>query len=514
MILIFRLAILVVAASGALPSVSAADDLPTPEQVEAHIFAAQGPAIASYREVDETQRFGSILRSVEVRSGSDFRIDTDEGPIHEASGSLAGQKWRQNANGQTILEQPGPGLVRPETRVPAVVRITTPIDGYLLSSLDARGLGTKRYVEATSWRVVREDVVSATETEVSTFDDFKTIAGRTEAFHRKTTDGHVENDSDTRIVELTPAKIAAAQLAIPAPRRALVEFPAGKTVVELPVRLDQGKFIVRIDVGGRGLDFILDSGADGIALDEGIAKELHLTEFGAFSNAANAGRIRESSAIVPIMKVGELTMRDVAVGTIPFSERGDIGDYRAVGLLGFDFIGAVALKLDYHNARVTAYDQATFTAPDESHGFDLDVRVGSGGPLTTITVNGAVAENFLIDTGAFGGIVFTDRFVRRNPNVLVDEGGGARMPLLFVRGVGGGNIETRAYQLKEVHIGSTVFRDFVAYSLQSRQAYDASGFDGTIGPEFLRFFDVYFDYSESKVYLIFNSDAKPSKVKS
>jgi len=495
-----------------MSSATVADELPTPEQVEAHIFVAEGPAIASYREVDETQAFGLVLRRVEVRNGSDFRIDSDEGAIHTANGSLAGQKWRQNANGQTILEQPGPGLVRPETRVASVVRITTPVDGYLLSSLDARGLGTKRYVEAATWRVVREDVVSATETQVSTFDDFRTIAGHTEAFHRKTSDGHVENDSETRIVELTPAKIAAAQLAIPAPRRALVEFPAGKTMVDLPVRLDHGYFFVRVDVGGRGLDFILDSGASGIAINESLAKELHLTEFGTSSNAANAGRFRQSTAIVPLMKVGELTMRDVAVGTIPFDMHSNTGDYRAVGLLGFDFIGAVALKLDYHNARATAYDPATFTAPDESHGFDLDVRVGSGGPLTSITVNGAVAENFLIDTGAFGGIVFTDRFVRRNPKALVDEGGGVRMPPVIVKGVGG-DVETRAYQLKEVRIGSTVFRDFVAYSLQSPQAYEASGFDGTIGSEFLRLFDVYFDYSESKVYLIFNADANASKEK-
>lgn len=513
-ITILRLAFLVMAASAALSSAVVADELPTPEQVEAHIFVAEGPAIGSYRKVEETQAFGLVLRSVEVRSGSDFRIDLDEGPIHVESGSLAGQRWRQNANGQTILEQPGPGLVRPETQVASVARITTPVDGYLLSSLDARGLGIKRYVEAATWRVVRQDVVTATETQVTTFDDFRTVAGHTEAFHRKKTDGHVENDSDTHVVELTAAKIAAAQLAIPAPRRALVEFPAGKTVVDVPVRLDRGKIIVRVDAGGRGLDFILDSGAAGIALDEGVAKQLRLTEFGSFSNAANAGRIRGSSAIVPLMKVGELTMRDVVVGTIPFSEQGDIGDYRAVGLLGFDFIGALALKLDYHNARVTAYDPTSFTPPDESHGFDLDIRLGSGQPLTSITVNGAIAENFLIDTGSAGGIIFTDRFARRNPDALVDEGGGARMPFLAIHGVGGGNLETRAYQLKEVRIGSTIFRNFVAYSLQSRQAYDASGFDGTIGPEFLRFFDVYFDYSDSKVYLIFNADANPSKVKS
>jgi hypothetical protein len=481
-------------------SVRAQERLPTPAELKAHVEAARGTQPVSSREVDETRQGGLVVHSVLVTAGDDYREDEVNGPVDTSSGRFGGQRWRQNANGQTVLEQPDPGEVAPERRVASVSRIATPVDGYVLSNLDAHGLGTKRYIEAATWHVVREDDIRVSMTRVTTYDDFRTVAGYTQAFHQKMTDGHPENDLETRIVSFDPAPVPRSAVAIPDTRRVLVEFPAGKTSVMLPVRYENGQFIVRVMVGQRGLDFVLDSGASGIFVEDDVAKQLGLEEYGSYSNGVNAGRFRQSIAVVPRMSVGDLTMKDVAVYTLPSLPTEGAG-FKAVGLLGFDFIGDIGLKLDYARGAATAYESDSFVPP-ASPELAIDVRLGDGVPLTTVAVNGSASERFMIDTGSHGALLIFDRFARRYRSALVDEGGGGDLRIAYGRGVGG-DFDLLPYQLRSVRIGNVDFQDFLAYVVRQHKLYDQD-VDGLIGDGFLRLFDVYFDYAYSKIYFVAN----------
>jgi hypothetical protein len=51
------------------------------------------------------------------------------------------------------------------------------------------------------------------------------------------------------------------------------------------------------------------------------------------------------------------------------------------------------------------------------------------------------------------------------------------------------------------------FRDFVAYVVTNKGQYEG-GDDGTIGPDFLQVFDIYFDYADSKILLVYNDLGK------
>jgi hypothetical protein len=333
-------------AASACPA-RAAGSVPTSAEIEAKVRAAAGPAIPSYREVVDSMGGGVAMHAVTLRSGRDYREEIDDGPLHTAYGSIGGQAWRQNANGETILMQADPGLAVPDATTETVTPIDSPANGYLVSSLDVRGEGLKRYVDGATWHVVRVDSVRLTETTVTTYDDFRTVAGHTTAFHFASSDGHPENDVDSHVTELQPEAVDRNALAVPKSRRILVEFPAGKTTVQLPVRLDRGKFIVRVNIGSRGLDLVLDSGAAGIFLEDGIVRQLGLPVKRTRSNGVAAGRFREFTAVVPSMSVGDLKMHDVVVDSVPsVNVRGQLGDYQAVGLLGFDFIDDIALKLD------------------------------------------------------------------------------------------------------------------------------------------------------------------------
>jgi predicted aspartyl protease len=254
-------------------------------------------------------------------------------------------------------------------------------------------------------------------------------------------------------------------------------------------------------VAGRGLDFILDSGASGIVIDRDVAQSMGFGEFDAYSNAANAGRFLETTTIIPEIAIGTIKMHDVVVNTTPHLG-GDRDGFRVVGLLGFDFLHGASVKLDYVNETATAYAPSSFVAPSGSADiYALDVRLGSYTPETTVTINGAVGTRFTIDTGGAGALMIDDYFRRRFPDAVVDERH-ARQSADFV-GVGG-EFDTKAMILAQYQIGDIPFTHSGAYVINSNTVYGDDE-DGIIGPEILRIFVVYLDLAHGKVYLVPNA---------
>jgi len=479
-----------------------AADLPDIKAVEQHVREARGTDPTAERAIVSYDTFDSHGVETNLRSGKDTRVSTTFGPFLTAYGVFHGQAWHQNANGQTVLDQPAPGLEKQEPMVTTMVAISTPVTGFVISHLNKRGQGTKEYIDSTSWHVVRRENITATSTTVTAYDDFRTTGGLTQAWHWTARDGHVENNVDSHIVSDDAISVSGVDLAIPASRRNLVEFPAGKSSESLPVRDVNDQFIVHVDVGSRGLDLMLDTGASSIVLDDVAVKQLGLKTYGAVSNAANAGRYTSSRAIVPEMKVGDLTLHDVVVNTIPHLGNDRPGLFSTVGLLGFDFIASLVLKIDYEHQQVTALDPASFKPPTDPLTDVLPVRLGNGQPLTDVTVNGALGERFAIDTGGGGAVLIFDYFARSHPEALIDK---SPAPLGLRQNLGaGGAFQTRRYELASVRVGKVNFADFVADVVTSSGSYGGRN-DGVIGCKFLKLYTLYTDYQNSTLYLVPNS---------
>ncbi len=490
--------------SGAAVS-DGAGGVPSIDALRERIVSARG-TLPPRERVTVTYTSGGVTgKRVTLRDGNDDRIDVTYGPLMSSSGVYHKQAWRQNDNGETVLEQPDPGNATREVTTTTVTHVTAPLDAFVIATLNAAGDGSKEYVDPRSYRIVRFEQIRPTGTTVSAYDDFRTVAGYTRAWHWTVRDGHPENDTEYRVAGDDPS-VAAPNLAIPDSRREFVEFPAGKTTVDLPVREDRGKFIVRVEAGTRGLDLLLDTGASGIVLDDDIVRGLGLVHYGSISNPANAGRYTTTSAIVPHMSVGDLQMHDVVVRSIPHLDAGG-GDYKVVGLLGFDFIGALALTLDYEHGRVTATRPDAFAAPTGSTVYAIPVRLGTQRPLTDVTLDGALGERFLIDTGASGTMLIFDYFARRHPEAL-RSGSFVGNPLRF-HGVGG-TFDTKPYRVGAVRVGNVSFKDFTVYRVMSGQAYSGNE-DGVIGTDLLQLFTLYTDYGNSMLYLVPNGAGRAAR---
>jgi len=487
----------------ALQSVAASAESPPLDAaaIRAKVAAAQGARPATYRQTTVWTRPGWTETTTVIRRGEDFREIVDEGSFHHEDGSVDGHRWHQNENGQTIIDHAVPDEL--SKTVPAttttVRRITTPVDGYAIAELDDQGHGTRELVDATTWRLVRRDEITAHFTLTTLFDDFRSERGYTFAHHTSIQGPKIRVDGTVTAFDASP--VAADAVAIPPMRRLLVEFPAGKGSVDLPATFIDGEIVVRITVGGRGLDFVLDTGARGITIDNGVARELGLQTYGEYRDFA-AGPYTSGHARIPEMRVGDLTMHDVAVQLAP--ETGDDGAFvKTVGLLGFDFLAELGVTIDYEHQRVTVVREPDYRPPAGPHVIALDARVGEGAPYVPVAVNGTPSNEFLLDTGGQSTFLIFPAFARRHPEALVDIGNGPTDPrLVFFTGIGGA-VRTKLYELKSVRVGPIDFRNQIGFVVTSH-AYD-DGDDGIIGSAFLRLFTVGLDYANERVYLVPNA---------
>ncbi|HYW52811.1 MAG TPA: retropepsin-like aspartic protease [Dongiaceae bacterium] len=482
----------------------AADGVPDAAAIRAKILAADGPLPDAFRETAETvTSSGATTVEHRFRRGKDFRTTNNTGRFHTERGSFNGELWHMNDNGQVIVDQPDPGRAAREQTTITVTPVAKPVPGYLIATLNAQGYGAKEYVDGAAWRVVRREQIGVNGTIATTYDDVRADHGRTFAHRAHIENGYAHTSGDMRIVEYVPGDVPPSELAIPPPRRALVTFPPGLTSVELPAKFGRSHVYVRVNVGGRGLDFVLDSGAAGITIDATVARELGLPEYDKRSSVT-AGRFTTARTIVPEMRIGPLVMRDVAVQELPHGWQ-TAPDVKEVGLLGFDFLAELGVTIDYEHERVAVVPSAAYVPPTDPHTIPIDVRVGSGQPRATVSVNGAVGERWILDTGGAGTFLIFDYFARRYPDALRDRGGGDQRERHLI-GIGGA-IPAKPYQIASLKLANMNFTDWVGYRVEGHGAY-AQNDDGVVGVEFLRLFTLGFDYANSRVYLVPNRDGR------
>jgi predicted aspartyl protease len=481
-----------------------ADAVPDLAVLRERIRTSGGPIPDSWRETDETvSSDGTTTIEHDYRRGKDFKFAFDTGPFHTERGVNGGQVWHMNDNGQVIVDQPDPGKATREQTTTTVEAIHAPVEGFVIATLNAQGRGLREYVDGATWRVVEREQLTTNGTIVSTFDDVRLDRGRTFAHHVHVENGYAHTASDLRVTEWAPEEVAAADVAVPQPRRTLVTFPAGAGTVELPASFGRSHIYVRVNVGGRGLDFVLDSGAGGITIDSDVARELGLKEFGKHS-AVTARRYTTARTIIPEMRVGALVMRDVSVQEVPHGWNTAPG-VKEVGLLGFDFLAELGVTIDYEHKRVTVVPSRDYVPPNDPTTIPVDVRVGGGQPRASVAVNGALGERFIIDTGGAGTFLIFDYFARRHPEALRDRGGGGEQRMRTLTGIGGA-FEVEPYQIASLKLASLDFTDFLGYRVKG-SSY-AQNDDGIIGAEFLRLFTLGFDYGNSRMYLIPNSTGR------
>ncbi len=478
---------------------AAADTLPDSQTIRDRQSAASGPVPDAYRQVIEFNGTAGSGTSIIYKRGADRREVDGTGAVHTEFGVNAGHRWHENENGHVVIDENDPGQAKREQFTTTVTRVSAPVDAYVISSLNVKGFGTREYFDPQTWYEVRHESLTPNGTIATVYNDFKAFGTRHLAGHWHVDDATTDRHTDYVNREYVAGDVSDADVAIPEIKRPLVEYPAGTDRVVLPAVFEpDGHVVVRLVINGRGLDFLLDSGASNITLDTGIAHQLGLTVLAKGVSSANAGRFDTGLAEVPDMSIGSLHMHDTFVQILPMAA--EESGARGVGLLGFDFLCESGITIDYEHKQVIAQRYGTYSAPQGARVIALDTRLGSQVPLISVNINGAIAERIMLDTGGAGPFMLFDYFQRRHPEALPPS---LNDRMMKFNGAGG-QFTAETVDIANFKIGNIDFTRFTGFRTTSGATY-SHDFDGIIGPDFLRIFDVHLDYPNGMIYLVPNA---------
>ncbi|HEY1728048.1 MAG TPA: retropepsin-like aspartic protease [Candidatus Baltobacteraceae bacterium] len=465
--------------------------------LQQRMIEAQGKPPDQYREeiITSSSLEGTYLRR-EYHRGLDYRIVYGTGAYQHQAGRVEGREWDQDANGITTVHDSTPSQERVEPRRVTVTRVNQPVSAWRITDQDVHGYGTIRYLDPSNYHLVRVENLTPTGTITTVYDEFRADGGYTTAHHMVTDDATTGAHIDANVITFTSTTISDADLAMP-PSRKFIEFPAGSGAVTLPTDTNPPHVTVRVTIGDRTFNFLLDTSSQGITLDANVARQIGLinTTQTLLANARRTG----VQATIPEMRVGALRMHNVVVSLGPVSADQQIAS-QAVGALGYDFFRSATVTFDHSKRRVTAVPSDQFVAPVMTPDSDiLRVRVIDHQPTVSAKINGAPAERIVLDTGAGADMILFGYFVRRYPEIFTSKLANPQDPTLYG---GAKEPDAKGYRMQEVDIGRYNFKPFDVITIDQLKNYSPET-DGLMGPGMLDHFAASLDLLGGKLYLLY-----------
>ena len=440
---------------------------------------------------------GKVSRTVtELRRGLIYRATTTFAGTAGASqdeGFTGGVFWNSNVNGFTT----------PAYGEPAKFRFSYDLlanEG--TSSLDAIARGEST-IDGTRCETLRLDVPNADPIDVD-------VDPATGAYLRAVVDPGGAYETVVRILsydEVLPGKRLAAALRFddsnesyrytkvepnvavaddelhPPPARATWAFAQPQPFA---VNVTATRVLVDASVNGLKGRFILDTGANGIFLNEHFADAAKVTKLGAAGAAVGlyGGRsadVRRAETIT----IGGNTLSDVIVEAEDFNSNDYFGlDRRNYdGLLGYDLFAGAIVRLDFRAAAMSLADPAE--PPAETPPLSVAVDTSLGVPMVPMTLDRSIGVRAMLDTGDPSGVVF-------GPDILY------RYHLRMARNIGVGlqygSVECG--NLDSLELGPITYSGELACKLDSPLV---AGKNILVGLDFLRNFELLFDYPHGRI---------------
>lgn len=446
-----------------------------------------------------------------TESGDDERIDETLGLSAIAYGTLAGRDWDMNANGEVVVEQ---GIHRADeidhealqraiarhgvtSEVRLLGRISTPVDAFVVEVDPHGGVPEYLYIDSATSHLDAEVLQYPEYTERYTYDDYRTTGGLSFAWHT-TISRHDARTSVTQVPGVIDERIQEArvgvqidpyQITIPQ-SKSIVTFSAPRAT--LPGSIIDDRVVLPVQLGNRTVNLQLDSGASGILIDTGILRAL-------------GDPVTLDASVVPEMSVGPLTMRNVHVDAESFAGVA-APNTPVAGLIGFDFIDCVVLHVDYADGIVEAIDPSDFTPPPGA--VTLPIALDDSMPAIAASIGPAKDLRFIVDTGADSSILFSS-FGTAHADALEEGGIGAELaaswPFLSEFFAVGGSVTYRAVEVQQLSIGPWTFPSWPFNMTLDPSKFDFEDYDGLLGQDLLRYFDLYLDYPHGRIVLVPNA---------
>jgi hypothetical protein len=188
-----------------------------------------------------------------------------------------------------------------------------------------------------------------------------------------------------------------------------------RTPINAPFVLVEGLPVVTVDIGGKKLSLVIDTGADavGIGLAPSALQGLDVRFGGVKKSIDINGRLRvERKFVIPSMEMGDTTLAEVAGSE-------DLRDFLPTdGIIGNTVLSRFIVFLDYREGRAVLYPPgARVSALDEGEWIAVPFKRSAAGIMLDCAWSGGRGR-FCFDTGSSTGIVAARRV---QPSDIVGE---------------------------------------------------------------------------------------------
>lgn len=454
---------------------------------------------------------GTSESAEEVRTGR-YRTTTRLGELQLASGFDGSAAWQQTPGGEVVAPDSPDVVARGITERWLTMRGYFRPGGASYRALAPRPCGERRcqgvaatptggapvelwFDDATGWLAQTVQRVG-TETEVTTFDDYRTVDGVALPFRTVVDPGDPRNRVEVAVTEahVGPA-LGDAAYARPGTDAERLRFAGDARDSRIPFELLNNHIYIHAAIDGKPVRMIVDTGGLNL-LTPAAAARLGLSASGKLA-AAGAGERKVDLALArgSELAVGEVRLADPVFYVIDVEALADVEDEPFDGLVGFELFHRLAVRIDYPARMLTLTRRDAFAPPAGAIPvpFELHQRT----PVVDGAIDGIPAR-ITIDTGARNAITTHGPFTR-------DHKLEARYHPAFeaVTGWGvGGPARARPVRFKQVKLGGAEIAD-VAGELFTRDAGALADPDvsANLGGGILRRFAVTFDYRDRRMYL-------------
>jgi hypothetical protein len=270
-------------------------------------------------------------------------------------------------------------------------------------------------------------------------------------------------------------------------------FINGRSAEDIPFQYLENHIYLPVEVGGKVRLWVLDTGASMTCIEEEFAKELGLTIEGNIKGTGAGNLVDVSFTDIPAFSLPGLEFKEqkAAVLKLNWLTQQWIG-MDVAGILGFDFLSRLVIKVDYANEKLSFYHPDEFQyrglgtileAPlSESNAFHLP-----------IIIDGQYEGKWNLDLGA-GGMSFHYPYAEKHG--FLERPGVDRVGF----GAGGSQMK-RSVQFKTVEFAGFTWENPVMSmpSVKGEVGFGTGELDGNIGNTLLEHFVLYLDYKREQV---------------
>jgi predicted aspartyl protease len=468
-------------------------------------------AIATRASVSVGALSGTSESLEDVRTGR-YRTTTRLGALEQGDGFDGTAAWQQAVGGEVVT------LDAPDAVALATTMRWLVARGYFRDSAARyRDLGAARRggqachgVEATPvggapielWfddatgLLTQTSYREGTDTVVTTFDDYRTIDGVQLPFRTVIDPGDVRNRATLTVSEAHVGGPAAdAAFARPRTDDDRLAFVHGARDSRVPFELINNHIYIRAAIDGAPVRMIVDTGGLNLltpaaAARLGLATEGKLAISGAGDRKVDLGFARAKQ-----LAVGDVQLANPVFYVVDTEALGDVEGEAFDGLVGFELLHRLAVRIDYPAEALTLMPQAGFAPPSGAITVPFELRDRT--PVVTGSIDG-IAARMTVDTGARTSLVAASPFTR-------EQGLEARYRPAFetVTGWGvGGPTRGKPVRFRRITVGNAAVGDVVGELFTGdKGALADPDVSANLGGGVLRRFAVTFDYRGRKMYL-------------